>query len=370
MKITSDFPGGNIVIDEIAGDTVRLHQDLRNTDGDWFYWYFRVADAAGRTIHFEFTRSIAVGARGPAVSLDAGATWNWLGTGPRNRFTYSFPAEGDPVSFCMTIPYTEADWRRFLRSHTGDPGLRPGTLCTSKKGRPVETLAFGCLHETPRHRVLIVTRHHACETMTSFALEGLVSFVLGGAGPEAARLREHVGFLAIPFIDKDGVEDGDQGKNRRPRDHNRDYDGPSLYPETAAVRALAAGWTQGRLSAALDLHCPWLLGGLNEKVYLVGSPSDDRWREQQRFSAILERTRTGPLPCRMEDNLPYGQDWNVEGNYQKGRSFANWLSDIPEIPLVTTIELPYANARGVEVNADTARAIGVDLARALAVYLD
>ena len=41
--------------------------------------------------------------------------------------------------------------------------------------------------------------------------------------------RRNVEVLAIPFMDKDGVEEGDQGKNRKPRDHNRDYIGQSVH---------------------------------------------------------------------------------------------------------------------------------------------
>jgi hypothetical protein len=37
--------------------------------------------------------------------------------------------------------------------------------------------------------------------------------------------------------------------------------------------------------------------------------------------------------------------------------------------LATTIEIPYANAAGSEVNAESARALGKDLAEALAAYL-
>ena len=54
--IDCEFPGGNIVVDAIEGDTVSLHQDLRDTRGDWFYWYFRVRGAAGRTLNFKFTK--------------------------------------------------------------------------------------------------------------------------------------------------------------------------------------------------------------------------------------------------------------------------------------------------------------------------
>ena len=47
--IDGDFPGGNVVLERIEGDAVYLHQDQRDTPGFWFYWYFRVRGATGRT---------------------------------------------------------------------------------------------------------------------------------------------------------------------------------------------------------------------------------------------------------------------------------------------------------------------------------
>ena len=205
--------------------------------------------------------------------------------------------------------------------------------------------------------------------MVRFALEGLIEYVIASAEEEAAWLRENVEFVVLPFLDKDGVEAGDQGKNRRPRDHNRDYGPESLYPETAAVKALLAGTSEVPLAVALDLHCPWLLGGLNERIYLVGSQDEAIWKEQQKFAALLERARSGALPFFAADSLPFGQDWNVAKNFEKGISFASWAGGIPGIHLASTIEIPYASAHGAEVNEASARAFGADLARALARYI-
>jgi hypothetical protein len=369
MHITSDFPGGNILVEEIAGDTVRLRQDLRDTDGDWFYWYFAVSGAAGRTVRFEFTGSPAVGARGPAWSADDGATWDWLGlTENRNRFVFFFPENAETVRFCMTIPYVAKDWEKFLARHAGRGNVRPGRLCDSRKGRTVDLLTMGVPDRAPRFRVALTARHHSCETMGSFALEGLLEYVLSAGETEAAWLRENVELVAVPFLDKDGVEDGDQGKNRRPHDHNRDYGSDSLYPETAAVKALLSA-ASVPFDVALDLHCPWLCGGLNEAVYLVGAREPAIWKEQQEFAAILERTRRGPLPVLAADNLPFGQEWNVAESFAKGIPFGDWAGRNPGIRLAASLEVPYANARGEEVNASSARALGADFGRALALYL-
>jgi hypothetical protein len=368
MNISADFPGGNIVVERIEEDAVLLHQDLRDTEGDWFYWCFRVRGAAGRTLRFQFTQGPALGVRGPACSRDQGKTWVWLGKDAveGNGFLHAFSPEEADVRFCMAIPYTESDWQRFLARHRDNPSVRSGELCRSRQGRAVECLHVGCLEAEPRHRAVLAARHHCCETLASYVLEGMVEFVLGD--PLASRLRKEVEFLVVPFMDKDGVEAGDQGKNRKPRDHNRDYGEGGLYPETAAVRALVPAWAKGRLRVALDLHCPWLRGKNNEAVYLVGSPSEGIWAEQQRFSAILEKTRCGELPFHPDDNIPYGRDWNVAGSYVQGKTFARWAAELPGISLASTLEIPYANARGAEVNADTARHLGGDLGRAIALY--
>jgi hypothetical protein len=116
IQVDADFPGGNIIVDKIDGTTVQVHQDLRDTSQDWFYWQFRVRGAQGRTVTFQFTKSAAIGVLGPAVSLDAGDSWTWLGkeSVKGNSFQYAFPADGKDVRFCVSIPYQDKDLQKFL----------------------------------------------------------------------------------------------------------------------------------------------------------------------------------------------------------------------------------------------------------------
>ncbi|MBM3476369.1 MAG: peptidase M14 [Armatimonadetes bacterium] len=365
VRVDADFPGGNIIVGGFEGDEILVHQDLRDTEGDWFYWYFRVRGGAGRTLTVRFTQSNVIGVRGPAVSTDGARKWEWLGAeaveGP--AFRYELAPACEEVRFCFAMPYLEANLREFLSRHAGNANLQVGTLCTTAKGREVERLRVGCL-EAPKHRVLVTARHHCCEMLASYALEGLIDAVLADEW-----LRGNVEFLAIPFVDKDGVEDGDQGKNRRPRDHNRDYEEESLYPSVRAVRQLVPEWSEGKLRIALDLHCPHIRGPHNEVIYLVGSPLEGIWAEASRFAELLETTRTGPLPYRAKDNLPFGQGWNTDANLGAGKSFCRWASELPGIDFATTIEIPYANAGGVAVTAESARAFGRDLAAAIEAYV-
>ena len=240
MMIDGDFPGGNIVVEKIEGDDVFIRQDLRDTSGWWFYWCFRVRGAEGRTLNFRFSEigtspNSVLGARGPAVSLDGGQSWRWLGREnvTPTSFTYQFKVDQRDVRFSFAMPYQDEHLQSFLDRHDGSPYLRKEVLCHTRKGRPVERLHLGCLDQKPRYRLLVTCRHHASEMMASYVVEGLIEEILGNS--EAGQyLRENVEFLIVPVVDKDGVEDGDQGKSRKPHDHGSDYGRKSIYPETAA----------------------------------------------------------------------------------------------------------------------------------------
>lgn len=366
LRVDADFPGGNIVVERIDGGEIWLRQDRRDTDGFWFYWCCRVVGAAGRAVTFHFTDGVVTTIHGPAVSYDGGATWDWLGGEAHlgDGFRLSVPNGCQELRLAMTIPYTEADLARYLARS----GVRREELCRSRAGRSVPLLRIGCHDNEPEYRVLLTARHHCCETIPSFVLEGLIDFVLGDDA-DATWLRERVAFYIIPFVDADGVEAGDQGKNRRPRDHNRDYDGESLYAETAALRRLAPVWAPDGWSAMLDLHCPYLRGDWDHRIFVVGSPYDAIATQQRRFAQALEAACRGPLPFRAEDFLPYGQAWNTPANFGQGTSACRWAAGQPGTRLASTIEIPYSEVRGQRTSPDAARAFGADLARALRRYL-
>lgn len=371
LRIDADFPGGNIVVEGIEGNRVTLRNSQRDTEGWWFYWYFRVQGAAGRTLTFSFEgcRRPPVSVYGPAVSTDAGRTWKWLGheSVERHSFTYSFGADVAEARFCVAMPYTDSDLQSFLQRHHGSPHLKLGRLTTSRKGRKVHTLRIGRLDGQCMHRVLITARHHACETMANFMLEGIMETVI--AYPRGQWLRENVEFLAVPFMDTDGVEEGDQGKSRMPHDHNRDYRNTSIYPEVATMRELGPRWGDGKLHLAFDLHCPGLSGGGNETLFFVGPQDPRHWENLQRFSCILESLPVNGLPFYSENNLPFGKNWNTAERFVHGKTMTRWAAEIPGIDFASTLEVPYANASGTAVTAESARVFGGTFAEAITRYL-
>ena len=362
MEIDASIPAGNIVVESIGTVDVRIRQDLRDTEGDWFWWCFEVRGTGAEMARFQFTGSDVIGTRGPAISTDRGLNWRWLGRGSVDgtSFVHRFDPRIPATRFAFAMPYTESELRRFLR---GRKGVRVEALCQTKRGRTAERLRLGPVSPTAI-KVLLTARHHCCECMASYAMEGLLEAAL-----EDRWLSRNVAFAVIPFVDKDGVEDGDQGKNRRPRDHNRDYDGESIHATVRAIRDWVPEWGAGRLAFALDMHCPWIRGEHNEEIYFPGGEDPRNWGEISKFAGLLEKLNRGPLPYSTTSNLPFGMAWNTAANYKQGMSFARWAAELHGIRAAGTIEIPYANCDGTDVTAHSARALGHSLAAALREYL-
>lgn len=370
VTVLAEFEGGNVIVERIDGDHIHIRPDLRDTKGNWFYWNFRVNEAAGRTLTFHFPRSGLISAHGPAVSRDGGTKWVWLGreSGTDRAFQYTFGKNENEVQFCVSIPYTQQHLNRFLTRLKHNKHLRIETLCQSKQNHRVLRLHAGKLDDEPDFRILLTCRHHACEMIASYALEGLVDAILSDT-EDGEWFRNHVECLVIPVMDFDGVLNGDQGKNRMPRDHNRDYADESIHPEVRALRQLIPEWSAGKLRFALDMHCPGLVGGQsNETVYLVeaNSPVVENTLP---FAKILESVHTMGLPYKASETLRYGQGWNTDKNYTAGMSFAHWAGMQPGVRFSSTIEIPYANVNGTAVSKPLARQLGADIASSIRVFL-
>jgi len=379
FTIDGRFPGGNVVVASISGDRVLLHQDLRDMgSGNWFYWNFRVKGAAGRALTFSFTHPWGagrkplnpIGVRGPAVSLDGGRTWQWLGAEAANgtSFTYRFPRGQQEARFSSGMPYVSDQFDAFMEKYRHNPHVEVNTLALTREGRRVERVHLGNLNGNPKYRVVLAARHHASEMTASYVLEGIMQYLL--EDPVNGRwFREHGEALIIPFMDKDGVENGEQGKGRRGRDHNKDYSGTSIYSATAALRAYVPIWAAGKPLVGIDLHCPWIRGGSHERIHQVGHRDPAIWKQQMQFGNKLQTASAASrLVYSQSSDLAFGTSWNKESP-QPDATFKDWLAQVDGARLATTLEIPFANASGGEVTQESARALGADVARALVEYL-
>lgn len=365
LKINSDFPGGNITIERIQDSIVDMRPDFKNSSRFWFYWYFAVENAQGQTVKFNFGKNPCIGVHGPAVSYDQGVTWQWLGADAvgENDFEYRFADNETEVRFSFGMPYVLANWQRFIADYQDHANLKLSTLCQTKSGRDVPALHIENQNENPKHKVIITARHHACEMMSSYSIEGIIQWVANNASADAKWLRDHASLWIIPIVDLDGVEAGDQGKDRKPHDHNRDYHGTSIYPEVTAIREQAK---QFKPTVGLDIHGPHIRGNYNEWVYVVGEEDPKMTAQQEQFIQCLKKNASVGLPITDKAFLEYGQAWNQP--QENGVSFNRYFAVDPNFKMISTIELPYANASGVTVDQTSAHTFGKQTAIALSQY--
>lgn len=370
ITVDDKLPAGNIVFEKVQGNEVFVHQDLRDTTTPWFYWAMRVRGAAGKTLTFKFTTSDAVGVRGPVVSKDAGKTFAYAAEkkATRKSFVYTFGPEENETYFYECHPYVRANWDAFVAKYEKNPSFKVAELCkSSRKGASVPVAYVGCLNGTPKHRILLSARHHSSETTASWVLEGAIEQFLA-EDAVGKWLRENVELTIVPFTDYDGVQAGDQGKHRKPHDHNRDYT-ELLYTETRAITEILQGKP---FEIYIDVHCPWLHSGCNE--YLYTPWNDEKTIHdvalEKRFSQLLEKLQCGSMRYKASNDIPFGWGWNTDKNYSQGMCAIRWaLANVPSLRIARTYEVPFANASGATVTPETCRDLGRDTAKVFKAIL-
>ena len=346
MIIHGNFVGGNIKVEKSEGDVFYLNNELRDTEGDWFYWAFCVENAEGRTLTFKFPE-VRLGYYGPAVSHDL-ENWEWYGRlNPDRSFTYTFGEGENKVYFAHNMLYHPDRFYRLARQH----GIDIQELCKSRKGRSVPSLVFGSGSKS----IIMTARHHACESTGSYVLEGVLR-ELSEAPVEDATI------FCVPFVDYDGVVDGDQGKARSPHDHNRDYDPECfIYPETTAIKAYA---DKNGCNYGFDFHSPAHKGGENDNVFIVRN-SVEKNHKTDRFARILESKITpSSMKYQASNDHPPMTGWN-----RPGPSFGYTMMHRPECEIAHTIECTYAGTEDNKVSIEKMIELGRCYARAIKEYI-
>lgn len=377
IQIDTQFPGGNIQVDSIENGIVHVRPEQRGSAMNWFYYAFRVKNAQGQTLKFVFDGPNRVGARGPAISSDEQKTWRYLSDKPGfsdREFTYTFGPNENSMIFAQAILYTQKDWDAFIADYKNRSDVHLSTLCKTPKGRGAERLQFG--NPDAKFGIALTCRHHCCEMTASLVLEGILQEALSDS-ETGMRLRQNAYFFVVPFVDKDGVEDGDQGKGRAPHDHNRDYN-HERYSEISALKSQVPQAFEGKKVFFMDLHCPWIRSGMNEYVYFP-YPKNEQMSDASRvFSPILERIQKdekGEIPYAASNDLPFGEAWNNDQNYFKFEDGTltsgskMWASSLPGIVFAGSLEMPFSNASGVEVTRENSRELGRNIAKTIVEFL-
>ena len=370
ISVNTKFPGGNVLVNKIEGNTIHIAPELRG-GRQWFYWNFEaeVSQPGRVTFVFPADAGAQIGVNGPAVSLDEGRTWEWLGADhagfrsagrdspavPSDSFWYDFTAKNSTVRFSVGIPYLQRNLDEFIARLGENPHLVRDVLTKSRKGRPVDVWQVG-QPGPDMIPVLVSARHHACEALASYVLEGFLEEALSDSPAGAAFRRKYI-LYAIPIVDVDGVAEGDQGKWRSPHDHNRDYGQERMiYPPVISMVQLAKA---KRIKLALDFHCPTLRMDIHQGFYFAGirlphikNNMDELigWMDEERPPAVIWSERD--LMARPGPSAPKG-----------GMPFSNYFAYHDGVDFAATLESPFTQ-RGNGLDDELACEYGRGLLRA------
>lgn len=362
VKIHCNYPGGNIKVSSVDGQRIQLEQDIRDSSQWWFYWNFCVENAQGKELEFEFINGEVIGPWGPSISKDY-ITWEWLGNRgfhTHRSFTYSFGPEEDKVYFCFSIPYQVERLGRFLDKHSNNALLYVESLTQSEQGRDVPLLLIGN-HDAKEH-IVFSCRHHACESTASYQLEGVMEYLL--EQKDSALLQNYL-FHIIPFVDIDGVENGDQGKARAPHDHNRDYMDYPIYKSTAAIMKYC---DQLNVVVGIDFHSPGLWGGRNDYPFIVKMQQPVK-QAQEKFGDILKAVTSNRKDA---NKIVYTKSMDIEA-YDEWNNvdlpmFTKYLYD-KKTKLCFSFEFPYFGIGDTVYTQENCVNFGRDFAKALELFL-
>ncbi len=345
MKIHSNFIGGNISVIKQDENNVYLENEIRDSREDWFYWAFCIEDAENKEITFHM-QSDRLGYWGPAVSYNL-KNWHWLNQVDGDTFTYKFGEGENKVYFAHSMLYHPD---RFF-SLSEELSLDTFELCKSRKGRRVPALIIGDGSKS----IILTARHHACESTGSYVLEGVLRELIKNP-------IEDTKILCVPFVDFDGVTDGDQGKSRSPHDHNRDYLGDdSIYPETFAIQEYA---DKNGINYGFDFHSPWHKSGENDNIFIVRN-SIEKLDRTEKFSKIFEEeiTENSMKYFSKNDHQPM-TGWN-----QPSPNFGFTMINRSECDIAFTLETAYFGNEDNKVSEERMIELGKCYARAIKLYI-
>lgn len=356
ITISDKHTGGNIKVIAAREGLIQLEQDLRDTESWWFYWNFSATSTKAQSISFEFMNREVLGPWGPAVSHD-GLHWDWLGADSllnRQSFSYMFD-ENETVYFCISLPYQVHHFEAFYAQIGGHPLIKRKVLGYSEAVRAIPLLTVG----NGRKDIVLTCRHHACESTPGYVLEGLIQHFIDSDSSLLKSYKIHI----IPFVDIDGVEKGDQGKSRAPRDHNRDYTEQPLYRSTCAIMDYVRTID---LCMAIDFHCPnW--GDYHDYPFLVKKESPIK--EQLDLLGFFLKASTSN--CNNGSKIVYhgihdlemGEKWNVPTVGKASNFFVQQNAQ-----LSCTLEFPYFGTGTAVITTKSCRQFGKDFAIALEQY--
>lgn len=275
--------------------------------------------------------------------------------------TFMTPARCRRAAVAFCYPYGPAELQATLKETGGLWDV--AVIGLTSKGRQLLRLhAEAQQSRRRRPGAYVVARQHAGETPGSWVLDGILRAVAAERPP--AHLRR-IEWWIVPFVDLDGVVEGDYGKDALPIDFNRAWAPMPMRPEVAAIQRDMHYFAEGRSRRfVLDLHGP---GGGETRVYQMHC-REDRPKAHRGASKSFSAFVTARIPEQPAERLGvvprYRSRWDVNHN------LTSWVWDELNKTLGVTIETAYQPMNdGRWSERDDYREVGRRLAGAVAAWL-
>lgn len=364
LKITSNFPGGNIAgvdVGERDGiPEVRFASDpCGGAAALWFY--FRIEESAPDPVKhtkIRLTWTMIDNIPGSQestlcipVATTPGHTWSRLKQGEEKRNEHGLielswqiphPAPSTDVAFCF--PYGLAELENAVERSRDFWKTAP--IGISQGGRMIQrvyhTAGAGGNHPS----VFVIARQHGGETPASWVLDGFLRhWALNKKGGYSV--------WVIPFVDIDGSEWGWYGRDQGPHDLDRAWNNPPTRHEALVIRNDILRWKAlGKPILLLDLQAT---GAFDKAgVYATASENADETKWCNVIKNELKADYAAPDFVRATTNAPAAS----------GRSFCDWAREALGLPALS-LHIPYAQIAGNVLTQKSYREIGQRLAQAI-----
>jgi len=381
MSVDKNLPMGNAEDIKIDGDEVHFAAEkCGSPQAMWFG--FRIIGAEGKqvTCVWEHTNEVlGNNSLGAAVPVYKPAhedsfkrvpvsTCNF--SSEQNRFFFQVPCDSDEVYVYYCYPYGPAELETFLKTIEESDFVTVITLTESAGGQPCKLIRLSDEHGSgDKKQIWVTARNHSGEVSGSFAMEGIIKEIL--ANPDVLKKAD---IYFVPFVDTDGVWLGYYGKDRAPRDFNRDYCLNPIRPEVRAVLKAIKSFSNSRVDISFDLHAPTP----GDPAYLVPPKLSiihaDDWKTYCRFAATMDEFSQESCPVRFSEFEKRGRmgsmSWTDGLNYDMTCTAFLYLA---YGAISFTLEIPYHRGLGISgkvLKFDDWRELGRGLAKGIKAALD
>jgi murein tripeptide amidase MpaA len=307
VRLVTDFEGASLGWHAQVGPREFYISIRHDTNSGYLRWYsFRVEGGSGEELTFRITNANETSSDSawewdqPVVSADAGETWSRITDtdyeGPSGRFfTFQYTPQTNSDWIAYTPVYNYSRWLNSVEELRGHPRLDTlEVVAMSIEGNPIHLLKVSdaSVSDSTKTAVWMVARQHPADAGASWIVEGLLRWLLG-QDPDASRLASRCVLYLVPFMNPDGVLDGNYLTNSAGVNLNRQWPSPdsASAPSVLAVSNLMHAYFDAGGSAEIfvDIHSR----AISRSNFLFFNGPDvtspERAAEIQSFAEVLNR---------------------------------------------------------------------------------